>query len=68
MRATVQPQLRTMAQPLLVAMPLLFAGLLLGGASPIASVFVLMLLMVAAFVASVVAGVVAVSLYSKLSC
>lgn len=68
LRACIQPQLRTMAQPLLVAMPLLFAGLLLGGASPIASVFVLMLLMVAAFIASVVAGVVAVSLYSKLSC
>jgi hypothetical protein len=57
-----------MAQPLLVAMPLLFAGMLLGGASPVAGVFVLLLLMVAAFVASVVAGIVAVGLYSKLSC
>ena len=60
-------QLRTMAQPLLVAMPLLFAGMLLGGASPAASICVLLLIMVAAFVASVVAGVIAVSLYSKLS-
>ena len=68
LRACIQPQLRTMAQPLLVAMPLLFAGILLGGASPVAGVFVLLLLMVAAFVASVVAGVVAVGLYSKLSC
>ena len=67
LRASVQPQLRTMAQPLLVAMPLLFAGMLLGGASPAASVCVLLLMMVAAFVASVVAGVIAVSLYSKLS-
>lgn len=68
LRASIQPQLRTMAQPLLVAMPLLFAGMLLGGASPVAGVFVLLLLMVAAFVASVVAGIVAVGLYSKLSC
>ena len=62
LRAAVQPQLKTMAQPLLVAMPLLFAGMLLGGASPVGAVVVVLLLMAATFVASVVAGVAAIYL------
>ena len=62
LRASIQSQLRTMAQPLLVAMPLLFAGMLLGGASPLTSVVVALLFWAAAYVASVAAGIVA--LYS----
>lgn len=65
LRAAIQPQLKTMAQPLLVAMPLLFAGLLLGGVSPVAAVTVLLLFAAAAFVASVLAGVVALYCFKR---
>ena len=65
LRAAVQPQLRTMAQPLLVAMPLLFAGMLLGGSSPAACVAILLLMMAVAFVASVVAVLVALYCFKR---
>lgn len=65
LRATVQPQLRTMAQPLLVTMPLLFVGMLLGGISPATAVFVMILLMMAAFVSTVVAAIVALYCFKR---
>ena len=65
LRAGIQPQLQSMAQPLLVAMPLLFIGMLLGGASPLSSVVVVVLLWTAVFVASVVAGIVALYCFKR---
>ena len=65
LRATVQPQLRTMAQPLLVTMPLLFVGMLLGGISPATAVFVMILLMMAAFVSTVAAAIVALYCFKR---
>ena len=65
LRAAVQPQLRTMAQPLLVTMPLFFAGMLLGGVSPATTVIVMILLMIAAFVSSVVAAIVALYCFKR---
>lgn len=65
LRATIQPQLRTMAQPLLVTMPLLFVGMLLGGISPATAVFVMILLVMAAFVSTVVAAIVALYCFKR---
>ena len=65
LRAAVQPQLRTMAQPLLVTMPLLFVGMLLGGASPVTAVIEMILLMIAAFVSTVVAAIVALYCFKR---
>lgn len=67
LRASVQPQLKTMAQPLIVAMPLLFAGMLLGGVSPADSVIAVLLVAAAAFVTTVVAAVVAIAVLFRLS-
>ena len=65
LRATIQPQLQTMAQPLLVTMPLLFVGMLLGGVSPATAVVVMILLMMAAFVSTVVAAIVALYCFKR---
>jgi len=65
LRATIQPQLQTMAQPLLVTMPLLFVGMLLGGVSPATAVVLMMLLMIAAFVSTVVAAIVALYCFKR---
>ena len=48
-----------MGQPLVVVIPTLFAGMLLGGVSVLDSLIVVILLVAAAFVANVLAGVVA---------
>lgn len=65
LRATILPQLRTMASPLVVMMPMLFAGMLLGGSSPAATAVVSLLLMAAILAASVLAGVVALYCFKR---
>lgn len=65
LRAAIQHQLKTMAQPLLVVVPLLFGGMLLGGASPAVSFAVIFLLMSATFAASVVAAIVALYCFKR---
>ena len=50
------PQVRLMAQPLVMVMPMLYAGMLLGGVSALS---VVLLLIAATFVANVLAGVIA---------
>ncbi len=67
LRAAIQPLLRTMARPLLVAMPLLFAGMLLGGVSPVGAAVVTVLFAAAAFVGSVVAAVAALATLAYLT-
>jgi hypothetical protein len=54
-----------MGQPLVVVIPTLFAGMLLGGVSVLDSLIVVFLLTAAAFVANVLAGVIALLMLSR---
>jgi putative ABC transport system permease protein len=58
-RESLLPQIRSMAQPLVMVMPMLYAGMLLGGVSPLLGLIVILLLIAASFVANVLAGMVA---------
>jgi uncharacterized membrane protein len=61
-RERILPQIRSMGQPLVVVIPTLFAGMLLGGVSVLDSLIVVLLLTAAAFVANVLAGVISLSM------
>lgn len=61
-RESVLPQVRSMAQPLVMVMPMLYAGMLLGGVPAFAGLIIVLLLVAASFVANVLAGVVALLL------
>ena len=61
-RESVLPQVRSMAQPLVMVMPMLYAGMLVGGISAQAGLFIIFLLIGASFVANVLAGVIALSM------
>lgn len=62
---SILPQVRSMAQPLVMVIPMLFAGMLLGGISVLESLLVVVVLTAAAFVANVLAGVVALLMLSR---
>jgi len=64
-RERILPQIRSMGQPLVVVIPTLFAGMLLGGVSVLDSLIVVLLLTAAAFVANVLAGVISLSMLSR---
>ena len=64
-RERMLPNIRSMGQPLVVVIPTLFAGMLLGGVSVLDSLIVVILLVAAAFVANVLAGVVALTMISR---
>ena len=64
-RESVLPQVRSMAQPLVMVMPMLYAGMLVGGISAQAGLFIIFLLIGASFVANVLAGVIALSMIRK---
>lgn len=64
-RESVLPQVRSMAQPLVMVMPMLYAGMLLGGVSPYVGLIAILLLIAASFVANVLAGVIALSMIRK---
>ena len=64
-RKSVLPQVRSMAQPLVMVMPMLYAGMLVGGVSDKAGLLVIFLLIAASFVANVLAGVIALSMIHK---
>ena len=61
-RESVLPQVRSMAQPLVMVMPMLYAGMLVGGVSPDIGLLIILLLIAASFVANVLAGVIALSM------
>ena len=63
-RENILPQVRTMAQPMVVVIPTLFVGMLLGGVPALHSLIVVLLLTSAAFVANVLAGVVVLLMLS----
>lgn len=54
-----------LAQPLVMVMPMLYAGMLLGGISPYVGLVIILLLIAASFVANVLAGVIALTMTSK---
>jgi hypothetical protein len=54
-----------MAQPLVMVMPMLYAGMLVGGVSPYIGLLVILLLIAASFVANVLTGVTALSMIRK---
>ena len=58
-RESVLPQVRSMAQPLVMVMPMLYMGMLVGGVPALDGLIVILLLIGAAFVANVLAGVTA---------
>lgn len=64
-RESVLPQVRSMAQPLVMVMPMLYAGMLVGGVSPYIGLLIILLLIAASFVANVVAGVIALTMIRK---
>ncbi len=64
-RESVLPQVRSMAQPLVMVMPMLYAGMLAGGVSPYIGLLVILLLIAASFVANVLTGVIALSMIRK---
>ena len=58
-------QVRNLAQPLVMVVPMLYAGMLLGGVSAFEGLLVTLLLIAASFVANILAGLIAVGMLSK---
>ena len=58
-RKSALPQVRSMAQPLVMVMPMLYMGMLVGGVPALDGLIVILLLIGAAFVANVLAGITA---------
>jgi hypothetical protein len=51
-------QVRNLAQPLVMVVPMLYAGMLLGGVAALEGLLVTLLLVAASFVANILAGVI----------
>ena len=60
-------QVRNLAQPLVMVIPMLYAGMLLGGVSAFDGLLVTLLLIAASFVANILAGVVALGMIKSKS-
>ena len=58
-------QVRNLAQPLVMVVPMLYAGMLLGGVPALQGLLVTLLLIAASFVANILAGVVALGMIKK---
>ena len=58
-------QVRNLAQPLVMVVPMLYAGMLLGGVPALEGMLVTLLLIAASFVANILAGLIAVWMLSK---
>ena len=61
----ISPQVRTLAQPLVMVIPMLYAGMLLGGVSALKGLLVTFLLIAVTFVANILAGVIALQMLRK---
>ena len=55
-------QIRNLAQPLVMVVPMLYAGMLLGGVPAFEGMFVTLLLIAASFVANILSGVIALGM------
>ena len=58
-------QVRNLAQPLVMVVPMLYAGMLLGGVPALQGLLVTLLLIAASFVANILAGVIALGMIKK---
>ena len=58
-------QVRNLAQPLVMVVPMLYAGMLLGGVPTLQGLLVTLLLIAASFVANILAGVIALGMIKK---
>ena len=58
-------QVRNLAQPLVMVVPMLYAGMLLGGVPALEGLLVTLLLIAASFVANILVGLIAVGMLSK---
>ena len=58
-------QVRNLAQPLVMVVPMLYAGMLLGGVSALQGLLVTLLLVAASFVGNILAGIVALGMIKK---
>ena len=65
LRKSLLPHVRTLAQPLVMIIPMLYAGMLLGGVSALEGLLVVFLLIAASFVANILAGVIALLMLRK---
>ena len=64
-RESVLPQVRLMAQPLIMVIPTLYAGMLLGSIPAFNGLIITLLLISASFIANVLTGVIALSIIRK---
>ena len=67
LREDMLHQVRTLAQPLVMVIPMLYAGMLLGGVQPFKGLLATLLLTAASFVANILAGVIALGMIKKKS-
>ncbi len=58
-------QVRNLAQPLVMVMPMLYAGMLLKGIPALKGLLVILLLIAASFVANILAGLIALGIIKK---
>ena len=65
LRDSILPQVRTLAQPLVMVIPMLYAGMLLGGVSALNGLLVTFLLIAVTFVANILSGVIALQMLRK---
>ena len=65
LRDSILPQVRTLAQPLVMVIPMLYAGMLLGGVSALKGLLVTFLLIAVTFVANILSGVIALQMLRK---
>ena len=62
LREDMLHQVRNLAQPLVMVVPMLYAGMLLGGVPALDGLLVTLLLVAASFVANILAGVIALGM------
>ena len=62
LREDMLHQIRNLAQPLVMVVPMLYAGMLLGGVAVLEGLLVTLLLIAASFVANILAGVIALGM------
>ena len=65
LREDMLHQIRNLAQPLVMVVPMLYAGMLLGGVAALEGLLVTLLLVAASFVANILAGVIALGMIKK---
>ena len=67
LREDMLHQVRNLAQPLVMVVPMLYAGMLLGGVPALDGLLVTLLLIAASFVANILSGVIALGMVRKKS-